>query len=163
MLGFDVHRDVVAAGDRGFLVALLVGCRLNFFRRGHRRNRQLLLQIVPVAHRAMRRRRVLRTDQRLEHAPATAAAKIKQRHNSSKDTRTGFQWPRYSNPAHNTDSSASVGPISRQRPAIAYRTVCRRKPHKIPCVIESVSGMRTIVTNAGSASSSDENSIRVTA
>src|SRR3954467_11065639 len=109
MLGFDVHRDVVAAGDRGFLVALFVGCRLNFFRRGHRRNRQLLLQIVPVARRAMGRRRVLWTGQCLEHHPATAAAKIKQRKTSSKDTRPGFQWPKYSTPADNSDSSASVG------------------------------------------------------
>ena len=27
------------------------------------------------------------------------------------------------------------------------------KPHRMPCVIESVSGMSTIVTNAGSESS----------
>ncbi len=47
----------------------------------------------------------------------------------------------------------NAGLISRRRPATANSIACRMKPHKMPWVIESVSGMSTIVMKAGSESS----------
>ena len=39
------------------------------------------------------------------------------------------------------------------RPTAAYKRACSTNPHKMPCVIDSVSGISTMVTNAGRLSS----------
>src|SRR5262249_13219250 len=68
-------------------------------------------------------------------------------------------YRRNNNTTETTASNHNVGGTSRARPTHAYKSVCRMKPHRIPSVIENVSGMRTSVTNAGTESSTVVKSI----